>query len=321
LVLSPEPTNVREFFQRVVDIHLPAAVQKNLGMNLIMGDNVPENIKVDQMRIRQILLNLIGNAVKFTQEGGVQVRVGGGVVPTNPEEFTLEVVIDDSGIGIPEDKTALLFQPFSQVDSSHSRQFGGSGLGLAISRKLASLMDGTVFLEHSSPAGSRFVFRCDCPIVGQISKITEPIDPSLTIPLRNLRVLVAEDSFANSQLLQILLKSLGCKCEMVENGLEAVEIHAKTPFDIILMDIQMPIMDGITATEEIRRREDFHHPGEPVQIIALTANAMAGDRERCLKAGMNDYLSKPIRKPGLHKALHRAACIRNPSVATASETA
>lgn len=181
-------------------------------------------------------------------------------------------------------------------------------------------MDGTVFLESSSDAGSRFVFRCDCPIVGQVRKITEPIDPALMLPLRNLRVLVAEDSFANSQLLQILLKSLGCTCEMVENGLEAVETHGKTPFDIILMDVQMPIMDGITATEEIRRREDFRAVGAPVQIIALTANAMAGDRKRCLKAGMNDCLSKPIRKPSLHKALHRAACARNPDAAAAPET-
>ncbi len=321
LVLSPEPTNVREFVQRVMDLHLPAAVEKNLGMKLIFGDNVPEFVSVDQMRLRQILLNLIGNAVKFTEVGGVQIRVGGGIVPTNPEEFTLEVVIDDTGIGIPEDKAALLFQPFSQVDSSHTRQFGGTGLGLAISKKLAALMDGSVVMESSSPEGSRFVFRCDCPVVGELGKKTEPIDPALTIPLRDLRVLVAEDSFANSQLLQILLKSLGCKCEMVENGLEAVETHARTPFDIILMDVQMPIMDGITATAEIRRREDFHHVKQQVQIIALTANAMAGDRERCLRAGMNDYLSKPIRKPSLHKALYRAACTLNPESALTSETA
>ncbi len=321
LVLSPEPTKVREFVQRVVDLHMTTAVEKNLGMNLIFGDNVPEFVSVDQMRLRQILLNLIGNAVKFTEEGGVQIRVGGGIVPTNPEEFTLEIVIDDTGVGIPEDKAGLLFQPFSQVDSSHTRKFGGTGLGLAISHKLAAIMDGTVALESSSPAGSRFVFRCDCPVVGQPGRKTESIDPALTIPLKDLRVLVAEDSFANSQLLQILLKSLGCKCEMVENGLEAVETHAKTPFDIILMDVQMPIMDGITATMEIRRREDFHDVKHPVQIIALTANAMAGDRERCLKAGMNDYLSKPIRKPSLHKALYRAACAHNPSGTEASETA
>ncbi len=320
LVLSPEPTNVREFVQRVVDLHMPAAIEKNLAMNLYFGDNVPEFVSVDQMRLRQILLNLIGNAVKFTEEGGVQIGVGGGIVPTNPEEFTLEIVIDDSGIGVPEDKAALLFQPFSQVDSSHTRQFGGTGLGLAISKKLAALMDGSVVLESSSPEGSRFVFRCDCPVVGQPGRKTEPIDPALTIPLRDLRVLVAEDSFANSQLLQILLKSLGCKSEMVENGLEAVETHARTPFDIILMDVQMPIMDGITATAEIRRREDFHDVKDQVQIIALTANAMAGDRERCLRAGMNDYLSKPIRKPSLHKALYRAACARNPAGTGTSET-
>ncbi|MEX1118483.1 MAG: response regulator, partial [Terrimicrobiaceae bacterium] len=290
-------------------------------MNLVVGDNVPEFVSVDQMRLRQILLNLIGNAVKFTEQGGVQIGVGGGIVPTNPEEFTLEVVIQDSGIGIPEDKAALLFQPFSQVDSSHTRQFGGTGLGLAISKKLAGLMDGSVFLESSSPNGSRFVFRCDCPVVGKPGKKTEPIDPAFTIPLKDLRVLVAEDSFANSQLLQILLRSLGCKSEMVENGLEAVETHAKTPFDVILMDVQMPIMDGITATMEIRRREDFHDLKHQVQIIALTANAMAGDRERCLKAGMNDYLSKPIRKPSLHKALYRAACACHPEGFGTSETA
>jgi len=321
LVLSPEPTNVREFVQRVLDLHLPAALEKNLEVNLVFGDNVPEFVSVDQMRLRQILLNLIGNAVKFTEAGSVQVGVGGGIVPTNPEEFTLEVIIEDSGIGIPEDKAALLFQPFFQVDSSHTRQFGGTGLGLAISKKLAALMDGSVVLESSSPAGSRFVFRCDCPIVGQPGKKTEPIAPAFIIPLKNLRVLVVEDSFANSQLLQILLRSLGCKSEMVENGLEAVETHAKTPFDIILMDVQMPIMDGITATAEIRRREEFHDVKEQVQIIALTANAMAGDRERCLRAGMNDYLSKPIRKPSLHKALYRAACAHHPADPGTSETA
>lgn len=306
LTFSPEPTRVRDFIERVVELHVQAAKTKMIGLSFQVSQQVPEGLMLDQMRMRQIMLNLIGNAVKFTSEGHVGVIVGG--TPTDDGTFQLEVAVEDTGVGISREKFEFLFQPFIQADSSTTRKFGGSGLGLAICKRLADLMHGKICIESSSPKGSRFVFACSCKVVEspEIEKRGtaehQPGSKGL-----GLRVLIAEDNPTNSRLLQLVLQSFGCDHDTASNGVEAVEKHEGAPYDVILMDMQMPVMDGITATAEIRELERRNPMLSRVEIIALTANAMSGDRERCIAAGMDDYLSKPIRRPELDQALRAVA--------------
>jgi CheY-like chemotaxis protein len=277
-------------------------------------DNVPDAFSIDQMRVRQIMLNLIGNAVKFTSKGKVSVAVGG--TPVGPDQFELRFTVTDTGIGIPRDKVQALFQPFVQADSSTTRNYGGTGLGLAICRRLAGLMGGQVLLDSTGPTGSRFSFVCACPIIEFASLESVSVPEKRLVLEEAPRVLVAEDNPANSRLIQLMLKSLGCPCETVSNGRDAVAKHVESPFDVILMDVQMPIMDGMAATGEIRALEGQGKLTLKVHIIALTANAMDGDRERCLVAGMDHYLSKPVRKSELEEAL-RPVCQR---MATQAQT-
>ncbi len=306
LTFSPEPTRIRDFIERVVELHAQAAKTKMIGLSFHVADLVPEGLMLDQMRMRQIMLNLIGNAVKFTSEGRVAVSVGGR--PGEDGTFQLEVAVEDTGVGILQEKFESLFQPFIQADSSTTRKFGGSGLGLAICRRLADLMHGKIWIESSSPKGSRFLFSCSCKAVEapEIEKRSAHAHLPGVSDL-GLRVLITEDNPTNSRLLQLILQSLGCESDTAFNGLEALEKHENAPYDVILMDMQMPVMDGISATVEIRELERRNPALSRVEIVALTANAMSGDRERCLAAGMDNYLSKPIRKPELEKALREVA--------------
>ncbi len=306
LTFSPEPTRIRDFIERVVELHFQAAKTKMIGLSFHVTEQVPEGLMLDQMRMRQIMLNLIGNAVKFTSEGRVAVIVDGR--PIADGNFQLDVAVEDTGVGILPEKFESLFQPFIQADSSTTRKFGGSGLGLAICRRLADLMHGEICIESSSPKGSRFLFSCTCRVVEapEIDRRSTPAHEPRLAGL-GLRVLIAEDNSANSRLLQLILKSFGCECDTAFNGVEAMEMHESSPFDVILMDMQMPVMDGISATAEIRELERRNPMLSRVEIIALTANAMNGDRERCLAAGMDDYLSKPIRRPELEHALREVA--------------
>jgi len=304
-VAKPEPTELAEFVRGVMALHTPAAALKSVSLEFECGSDVPRALWIDRARFRQILLNLVGNAVKFTDAGGVKVRLSRSGTSGPQKLFPLKVAVQDSGIGIPEDKTSLLFKPFSQVDSSTTRKFGGTGLGLVICRRLAEILGGTVFLESSSRDGSTFVFECSCP------EAHLPVAPGgprydSTLPADWVpRVLVVEDNLASRKLMRVMLGSLGLACEDACNGVEAVEAHAKQPFDVIFMDLQMPEMDGLTASRRIRDAE--RSTTRKVQIIALTADAMAGDRERCLEAGMDDYLSKPVRKDSLLQILRRIA--------------
>ncbi len=252
---------------------------------------LPHNLKGDPNRIRQILFNLIGNAHKFTEHGRVQVSAVAQTLPDGAVELRFDV--RDSGIGIAPEARETLFNTFTQADSSVTRRFGGTGLGLAICRDLAGLMGGVVDYESTPGEGSTFWFTVRCAPLADAEPVPqEPATPEGTaVAERALRILVAEDNFVNRSVITAMLGKLGHVCETVENGLEAVDAVMRSPFDLVLMDVQMPVMDGMSATRKIRAL-----PGEPaeVPIVALTANAMIGDREDCLAAGMDEFLTKPI---------------------------
>ena len=310
--IQPSAVDIRECLRDVVDLYGATAQAKGLAIRTEVEDSVPTALCTDPGRLRQILLNLIGNAVKFTPSGEIVVSAKCGDHDPEDGRFPLLVEVKDTGIGIPPDRIARLFKPFSQADSSTTRRFGGTGLGLAICKRLAELLGGDVSLVKSSPSGS--VFALELPLVTMPAFAeSKPasgvyIRPATEAARRsgNWRILVVEDNAVNRMLTQRMLLSLGFESDSAENGLAAAQANEKTPYDIIFMDLQMPVMDGVEAAGKIRDFEKLHQECPPCCIIALTADAMSGDRQRCLDAGMNDYLSKPIRRPDLSNALERA---------------
>ncbi|MFO7812586.1 MAG: PhnD/SsuA/transferrin family substrate-binding protein [Pelovirga sp.] len=284
---------------------------KGLQLDSHMGPGVDRTFYGDPTRIRQVLANLIGNAIKFTDQGGVQVSAD--LVAGAEESSRLKISVTDSGIGIPADKRALLFEKFSQVDASHTRKYGGTGLGLAISRKLARLMGGDIEVSSEVGKGSTFAFTFElrhqgdgdshAPTAAQNpcvdSFITTEVG-SAAVAIRNyyaghqLKLLLVEDNPVNQQVARGLLNRLGIDTiDLADNGAEALKAAAASEYDLILMDIQMPEMDGYEATGRLRAREK-QKGGRRTPIIALTAHAMNGDREQCLTSGMDGYVSKPI---------------------------
>ncbi len=278
------------------------AFSKGLAFRLAVDDGLPAVVAGDPVRFCQVLVNLASNAVKFTDQGEVEVSLR--LLGLQPGQVTVELEVSDTGIGIPQDRRAGLFTPFGQVDSSISRRYGGSGLGLAISQQLAQLMGGRISVESVPGRGS--TFRCALELARQAEGVT-PLTAANALPLAETprrRVLVAEDNPVNLLVTTRLLEQLGHQVVAVEDGARALAAMAAGPFDLVLMDVQMPVMDGLTA---ITRRRAAEALGAPRQhMVALTAQAMAGDRERCLTAGADGYLSKPIRPGELAAAVATA---------------
>ena len=275
------------------------ARSKGLDLRLAIAPDTPRSLRGDAMRIRQILLNLVGNAIKFTERGEVSVSVR-----TQAEtEALAEVRIDisDTGIGIAPHSLAHLFQPFAQADASISRKYGGTGLGLALSKRLVELMGGKVGVESEPGRGSTFWFTLRLEKSSAV--LPDPARrPGVQPAQRPLHVLVAEDNLVNQKVATRFLARLGHFADIVSNGRDAVEALEHTGYDVVLMDCQMPEIDGYQATREIRRRE----PGRPhVPIIAMTANAIDGDRQTCIAAGMDDYIAKPVELAVLASVLER----------------
>jgi len=246
-----------------------------------------------------VLVNLIGNALKFTEQGSIMVRIAPAVL--TPDRPAVRFEISDTGIGIPADRLGRLFQSFSQADSSTTRRFGGTGLGLAICKRLVELMEGRIGVESLAGQGSTFWFVI--PLLPAPSPPgTVPGDspsaattqPSSAETLRGRRVLLAEDNRVNQMFVREVCREFGIDCHIAANGQEALEAVAAERFDLLLMDCQMPVMDGYEATRRIRELESNGTLAGHVPVIALTANAIRGDRERCLAAGMDSYLSKPF---------------------------
>jgi len=287
------------------------AARKNLSLSHHVQADVPEHLMGDAARLQQVLLNLVGNAIKFTEAGEIVIRVTSRSLGNGQIELQCDVA--DTGIGIPAEKQRAIFEAFTQADGSTTRRFGGTGLGLSICVRLLELMGGRIWVDSRLGHGSTFHFtaRFDTPSAADQSPaacLAEPPRRVCAPPLaqsRPLRILLAEDSRLNQKLAVSLLSKWGHTVTVANHGREAVSAAAEQPFDLILMDIQMPEMNGLEATAAIRRQE--LERGGRVPIIALTAHALQGDRERCLEAGMDAYVSKPIRQEDLYQAI-QACC-------------
>ncbi|WJH35582.1 ATP-binding protein [Paenibacillus sp. CC-CFT747] len=276
----------------------------------------------DEGRLRQILVNLVGNAVKFTEEGRIEVQARSRFVPER-DQVLLEIAVEDTGIGIPADKHDLLFQSFSQLSPVINRKYGGTGLGLAICKKLVELMGGSIGVESREHEGSTFSFvvpltppgkefaaaalhpaiETDVAAAGR-REDRPALAPEEAVDYSALRILVADDNGVNRQLLHSLLRKHGCEADSAGSGLEALEASKTEEYDLIFMDLEMPDMDGLEATRAIRQH---YSPGEGPVIVAVTAYARRDDRERCFEAGMMDYISKPVFAPEVERVLRQWA--------------
>ncbi|MCC7369777.1 MAG: response regulator [Chloroflexi bacterium] len=307
LRLESTPCDLRLLVGDVLTLLQKRADEANVTLSSVIAPDVPPAVLGDPVRLRQILLNLVGNALKFTQEGSITVRIT--VDGEDANGCRLRLVVADTGIGISEETLPLLFKPFSQADSSTTRRFGGTGLGLSISRQLAELMGGTIAVESTSGQGSTFSVTVCLP------RATTPVDaPDVASPVGGLRqqyagrqILLADDGLMNRKVTSRLLERLGCTVHCVENGQEAVEALTRSRFDLVLMDCYMPEMDGFAAAAAFRAWEAAQ-PGRPprhVPIIALTASVTAEDRQHCHASGMDDFLTKPCRGDDLSRTLDR----------------
>jgi len=281
---------------RTFKVHV---TNKNLSLTFENDKKTPRYVKGDSLRLKQILVNLLGNAIKFTQEGSINVHVSGSQIENNKLKLNFSVI--DSGIGIPEDKLNTIFENFSQADLSTTRKYGGTGLGLSISKKLVELMGGNIRVESKLDEGSKFYFdvlfeKGDKQVVQKqhsIEKNKKEID--LTDQNQSLiqHILVIDDNHANLKVAEKFLKKYGYKPYLVPDVEKAFEVMEKICFDVILMDIEMPEMDGLEATRKIRNGE-VGNQNIYVPIIAMTAHALSSHRQKCFEAGMNDYITKPV---------------------------
>jgi CheY-like chemotaxis protein len=285
--VEPVPFSTRSLLQETVELMEVHAGAKGLELRWECAAGVPEQVIADPLRLRQVLVNLLGNAIKFTHEGYVEVHLrpaAGG--------RALSFTVLDTGIGIPREKHAQVFEAFSQADGSISRKYGGTGLGLTISSHLIRLLKGRLRLESEPGRGTVFEFEVPYEIApDEIRDEGDPVTKGTEV--RPLRILLAEDNVVNQKVAARLLECKGHSVRLACNGNEAVSAAAGEAFDLILMDVQMPERDGFEATAMIRTGTG--RTPRSVPIIAMTAHAMAGDRERCLSAGMDGYVSKPIR--------------------------
>ena len=287
------------------------AKTKNVGLAVKMHSLKHEIFLGDTGKIRQILNNLIGNALKFTSEGGVSLQVS--IIEDSAQSCKVRFEVHDSGVGIPKDAHEKMFLAFTQADSSITRKFGGSGLGLSISKKLVELLGGQIGLESEPYEGSVFWFTLDLKKADRSLLPREIEHPASEADraLSGTRILLAEDNVMNQKVAKKQLEKLGCYVDAVGNGAEAIDMLQSFPNDLVLMDCQMPEMDGYEATSLIRA--NAYAPFRDIPIIAMTANAIAGDKERCLEAGMNDYISKPISLTALTAAISRILKSRKPA--------
>ncbi len=304
----------------VADLLRVQAAEKGLEVQVECAGPIPRTIRTDPTRFRQILINLVGNAIKFTDRGDVRLVLC--LAPSLGSRPLLQIDVIDSGVGMSEGQLARLFKPFSQVDCSTTRKYGGTGLGLTISQRLAELLGGSIRVISASGQGSTFTLTVDPgPLKpGEIeypvqenagrAKATNPF-PASEAPSISARVLLAEDGRDNQRLLEIILTKAGAEVTLADNGQIAVELALASrgegsPFDLILMDMQMPVMDGYEATRRLRA-EGWQGP-----VVALTAHAMTGDRQECIAAGCTDYASKPFGREPLLQLLARYAPASRP---------
>jgi len=328
--LEETPISLKKCIKDVYDILAKKSLEKNVELLYVIDEDIPEILLGDRTRIRQIFTNIINNAVKFTPSGKITTKIN--LKSHDRDTVDVKIRVTDSGIGIPQDKLNAIFDSFSQADNSTTRQYGGTGLGLAITRRLVENMGGYIYAENNMEKGASFVFTLkfkkadglsleddSCKQLQGEPKFTDnhvisdcnttDIDGS-ELAKSPLEILLVEDNKINIMVADALLKKLGCKIDIALNGLEAIERLKTKNYDIVFMDVQMPKMNGLEATQEIRRNGSgvINHN---VPIIAMTANAMKGDDEICINAGMDDYLSKPISPDCLKEILNKWVLHRN----------
>jgi signal transduction histidine kinase len=299
LTIEPAPFDPRALLDGVLGLMRAAAGAKHLGLEATLDAAVPERLSGDAQRLRQILINLIGNAIKFTHQGGIRVAMR--VLRHEGAVMRLRFEVSDSGIGIAPAAQAHIFEPFTQGDASTTRNYGGSGLGLAIVRQLVQLMGGEVGVQSELGRGSTFWFTL---AMAAVEAPAEPAPAPLDAARLAGRVLVAEDNPVNQLVLQAMLQNLGCKVDLVADGAAAVESAGAYAYDLVFMDCHMPGTDGYAAARAIRERERASRAPR-LPIVALTAAVLPEDREKCFAAGMDDFLSKPVSMPLLAATLKR----------------
>jgi len=305
--LNIDTVNIAKVMNELHSFFTPSVKEKGLELKVDCPDDVP-HVRTDEGSLRQVLINLMANAVKFTQKGHVEVAVQ--CLARTGNECTLGFRVSDTGIGISPEAQEVIFQEFTQADGSHTREFGGTGLGLAISKKMVEQLGGTLCVSSDAGQGSEFSFNISVNM--EVSAHAEaPADERVEEEQFGFDVLVVEDNKLNRRVLVKILEKMGCRAEVAENGRDALAVMKLTlppeerpRFDIILMDIQMPVMDGLKATAMIRAQEGDERR---TPIIAITAHAMKGDREKFLEQGMDGYLSKPVRREDIRNALRQYA--------------
>jgi signal transduction histidine kinase/CheY-like chemotaxis protein/HPt (histidine-containing phosphotransfer) domain-containing protein/PAS domain-containing protein len=310
LTLESIDFDLRRVIDGAMDLHLIGAEEKGLKLRASVAEDVPPALVGDPSRLRQIIINLVGNAIKFTETGGVTVHVrpagaADGLKPGDP--VTMVFSVADTGVGIPEHKQRDIFQSFLQADDSITRKYGGTGLGLAICQLLVGLMGGELSLESQEGKGSTFTFTTDLKVGDPSAVERERLEAETPPPeAEPMTVLLADDNPLNRELATTLLSEQGHRVLAVKNGIEALNALRESPFDLVLMDVQMPIMDGVSATRAIRDpNSGALNPNIP--IVALTAHALKGDRERFLDAGMDDYIAKPIKMRDFYNTIARVS--------------
>jgi CheY-like chemotaxis protein len=309
--LECQPFNLPSCLKESLSQVAAMAYEKGIKLIYNLNNNTPTSIVSDPTRLRQVLVNILSNAVKFTEEGEINISVSS--TEKDDGEYEIHFAVKDTGIGIPADKMDRLFQAFSQIDASTTRKYGGTGLGLAISKKLVELMGGRIWVESESGRGSTFHF-----VIAARAAVVEPVPAGKSVSIMeddpqesdvqendpqesdncSLRILLAEDNIVNQMVALRMLNKLGYRADVAGNGIEVLQNLERQKYDVILMDVLMPEMDGLEATRQIRRR----WPKDP-KIIAMTASVLKGDREICLAAGMDGYISKPTRIEELKAAL------------------
>jgi CheY-like chemotaxis protein len=310
LELNIEEVNIFELIHHVIDIFKYHADLNNIDLIVNIDKKVPNYVLTDSIRLKQILVNLIGNALKFTKDGYVKLNISNTVNPENENQCHLNFSVKDTGIGIKDENQEKIFQSFIQEDSSITRKFGGTGLGLAITNQLLALMNSELELNSHYGEGSEFFFTVeleksnheyDSKDLDDNVEVVEgiPFDKNLL----NKKILVVEDNKINMLLVKTLLKSIlpGSTVLEASDGEKAIKLYKKEKLDLILMDIQMPHKNGYETTAEIKQLKQYNN----IPIIALTAGIMLGEKEKCLESGMDDYVSKPIIRSNLEKVLFK----------------
>ncbi|GAB6071318.1 hypothetical protein JCM30760_24150 [Thiomicrorhabdus hydrogeniphila] len=315
VVLVNEPIDLRNIVEETLHLMSSIAEDNNIALNYQFSPEVPNTLIGDSMRLQQLIMNLIGNALKFTDKGSVTLNIS-QVTATNEQNNDLEnnhiyIEVLDTGIGIAEENLSKLFDSFTQADNTTARQFGGTGLGLAICKQLVDLMKGQIGVHSEVNKGSCFWVKLPLQREHKIQQESIPLlgldetDISKALPLKDKTVLLVEDNDVNQKVIVAFLKRLGAKIDVAENGLKGIELWRIAPqkYQLIVMDCQMPVMNGFEATRVIRKEEMLSTHEIPIPIVALTANVMVQDKQRCLEVGMNDFLSKPIERESFNEMM------------------